>query len=186
MGNFLNIIDHHIDVLKKSTNHFNEKFQYILDLCINSIINDGKIILCGNGGSAADCQHFAAELIGRFEKERISIPAISLTTDTSIITAISNDYGFEYIFSRQIDGLGSKNDVLIVVSTSGNSQNIINAIKSAKNIGIRTIGLTGNGGGELSNLVDIPFIVPSSNTARIQEVHEILLHSLAESLENWI
>lgn len=145
---------------------------------------NGKVIFFGNGGSAADSQHIAAEFIGRFQKERKSLPALALTTDTSILTALGNDYGFEVIFSRQIEGLGQKNDLAFGLSTSGNSQNVIAGIQQAKRMGLKTVSLTGCGGGALAKLTDISLIVPSSNTARIQESHICVAHAICELVEN--
>ncbi len=145
--------------------------------------NGNKVLICGNGGSAADSQHFAAEIVGRFEKERKGYPAIALTTDTSALTAIGNDYGFEKIFSRQVEALGEKGDILIGISTSGNSQNIIEAVKVAKEIGIFTVGFLGKDGGKMKDIVDKAFIVKSNNTARVQEVHLTLEHAICRVLD---
>ncbi|WP_293443675.1 D-sedoheptulose 7-phosphate isomerase [Persephonella sp.] len=142
-----------------------------------------KVLICGNGGSAADAQHFAAEIVGRFEKERKGYPAIALTTDTSALTAIGNDYGFEHIFSRQVEALGKKGDILIGISTSGNSQNVINAVKVAKNMGIFTVGFLGKDGGKLKEIVDTAFIVNHQKTARIQEVHLTLEHAICNIID---
>ena len=146
--------------------------------------NNGKILFLGNGGSAADSQHLAAELIGRFQKERRSLPAIALTTDTSILTALGNDYGFDVVFARQIEGLARRGDVVVALSTSGNSQNVIEAVKKAKEKGIICISFTGCGGGKLARLCDINLIVPSNKTARIQESHICMGHVLCELVEN--
>jgi D-sedoheptulose 7-phosphate isomerase len=135
-----------------------------------------KILICGNGGSAADSQHFAAELVGRFETERVSYPAIALTTDSSTLTAIGNDYGFEKVFSRQVEGLGRIGDLLIAISTSGDSPNILEAVRKASAMGMRTIGLLGRSGGAIKDEVGCPVIVPHSRTARIQEAHGFILH----------
>ena len=143
-----------------------------------------KVLFLGNGGSAADSQHIAAEFIGRFQKERKSLPAIALTTDTSILTALGNDYGFDVIFSRQIEGLAQKGDVAFGISTSGNSKNVIEGIKKAKQLGLVTISLTGCLGGKLAKLTDISLIVPSKNTARIQESHICIAHAICELVEN--
>jgi D-sedoheptulose 7-phosphate isomerase len=151
---------------------------------IDSLKNGGKILICGNGGSAADSQHFAAELVGRFKKDRKPLPAIALTTDTSILTAWSNDYSFDTVFSRQIQALGNKNDVLFAITTSGNSKNIIEAVKIAKEMGIFTISLTGNNGGRIKEIADISIIVPSSDTARIQQAHSVIIHILCNIIEN--
>ena len=142
-----------------------------------------KIILFGNGGSAADSQHIAAEFIGRFQKERKALPAIALTTDTSILTALSNDYGLDIIFSRQIEGLAQKGDIVIGISTSGNSRNVIEGIKKAKRLGLKTISLTGCHGGKCAKLTDISLIVPSQKTARIQESHICIAHAICELVE---
>jgi D-sedoheptulose 7-phosphate isomerase len=143
-----------------------------------------KVLLFGNGGSAADSQHIAAEFIGRFQKERKALPAIALTTDASILTALSNDYGPEIVFSRQIEGLGQKGDVAFGISTSGNSTNVIEGIKKAKQMGLKTISLTGCHGGKLAKLTDISLIVPSHNTARVQESHICIAHAICELVEN--
>jgi D-sedoheptulose 7-phosphate isomerase len=143
----------------------------------------GKLILFGNGGSAADAQHIAAELVGRFKLERRGLPAISLTGNSSNLTSIGNDYGYEEVFSRQIEALGSGNDVAIAISTSGNAQNVIVGVVEAKRQGIKTIALTGGDGGQLSPLVDLALIVPSRNTARVQEAHITIGHILCEITE---
>ena len=145
-----------------------------------------KVLLMGNGGSAADAQHIAGELVGRFKKERKAIPAISLSTDTSILTAIGNDYGFEKVFERQIEALGNKGDVVIGISTSGNSENVYRAMKLAKKMGLTTIGLLGNDGGKIKNLSDIALVVPSKNTPRIQETHITIGHIICEGVERII
>ena len=147
----------------------------------------GKVMACGNGGSAADAQHFAAELIGRFERERQELAAIALTTDTSILTAVGNDYSYDEIFSKQVRGLGKKGDILIGISTSGNSKNVVKAIEAAKKMGIKIIALTGNGGGKIASLLDaddIHLCAPSTRTARIQETHLVLLHALCDGIDH--
>jgi D-sedoheptulose 7-phosphate isomerase len=145
-----------------------------------------KLLICGNGGSAADSQHFAAEVVGKFEKERKGFSAIALTTDTSALTAIGNDYGFDKVFSRQVEALGQKGDILIGISTSGNSKNVIEAVKVAKGLGIFTVGLLGKDGGQLKDLVDKAFIVRSNNTARIQEVHITFIHAICRVLDLYL
>ncbi len=145
-----------------------------------------KLLICGNGGSAADSQHFAAEVVGRFEKERKGFSAIALTTDTSALTAIGNDYGFDKVFSRQVEALGQKGDILIGMSTSGNSNNVIEAVKVAKGLGIFTVGLLGKDGGQLKDLVDKAFIVKSNSTARIQEVHITFIHAICRVLDLYL
>jgi D-sedoheptulose 7-phosphate isomerase len=172
-------------VVKQKTLQGNcDQIVQAVKLILKCLQAGGKIILFGNGGSAADSQHVAAEFIGRFQKERRSIPAIALTTDTSILTALSNDYSFDIIFSRQIEGLGSKKDVAVGFSTSGNSKNVIEGLKAAKKIGMKTISLTGNSGGKVASLTDVSLIVPSTHTARIQESHSCMAHAICELVEN--
>ena len=137
-----------------------------------------KILIAGNGGSAADAQHFAAELAGKFIYERKGLPAMALTANSSIVTAIGNDFGYEYVFSRQVEGFGRQGDVFVGISTSGNSQNLIRAMQSAKNIGITTVGLLGKDGGLMKDCCDMRLIVPSSSTQHIQEAHIMLIHEL--------
>lgn len=144
----------------------------------------GKILLCGNGGSAADSQHIAAEIVGRFKKERKGLPAIALTTDTSILTSVGNDYGYDYIFARQVEALCRPEDILIGITTSGNSANVVRAIEAANAIGATTIGLTGGNGGKMTTLCKVNLVIPSSVTARIQEAHIFVGHCLCEILES--
>ncbi|PPD56408.1 MAG: phosphoheptose isomerase [Methylotenera sp.] len=148
------------------------------------IKNGGKILIMGNGGSAADSQHIAAEIVGRFKKERKGMPAIALTTDTSIITSVGNDYGYDYIFARQIEALCRPEDLVIGITTSGNSANVVSAMQAAREIGATTIGLTGGSGGKLNGICDFNLVMPSSVTARIQEAHIFVGHSLCEILES--
>lgn len=150
---------------------------------VDTIRGGNKILICGNGGSASDAQHFAAELVGRFEQERKALPAIALTTDTSVLSALGNDYGFETIFSRQLEALSVAGDALIGISTSGNSKNIILATAAARKRGVKTIGLLGNDGGKLVSSVELPVIVPHSVTARIQEAHIFIIHFWAAYVE---
>ena len=176
------IFDDSIDVITKSKN-LSEKLNQSAIKIISCLKNNGKVILFGNGGSAADAQHMAAELIGRFKIERESISAIALTTDTSVITSIGNDYDFNKIFSRQCESLVNENDVVIAISTSGNSDNVINGVLKAKEKGSFVIGLTGNSGGKLKSSADILLDVPSDDTGRIQEGHRVIIHSLCELIE---
>jgi len=155
----------------------------IATLACETLKKGGKIILFGNGGSASDAQHIAAELIGRFKKERQPFAAIALTANTSILTALANDYGYEVVFSRQIEALGQKNDLAIGISTSGKAKNVIAAIKQAKKMGIKTAVLSGQDGVELARLADISLLVPSAVTARIQEAHITIGHILCEIIE---
>ncbi len=162
-----------------------KSIQNVIDKIITCFENGNKIIIFGNGGSAADSQHFAAEFVGRFLLERQSLPAISLTTDTSILTSLGNDYSFDKIFSRQCESLVEKNDIVFGISTSGKSLNVINGIETAKNQGAITIALLGSGGGNLSQIVDIPIIIPSNSTPSIQESHRIILHIICEIVEEY-
>ncbi len=148
--------------------------------------NGGKLMLCGNGGSASDSQHIAAELVGRFLKERAGFAAMALATNPSILTAVGNDFGFDHIFSRQVQGLGTKQDVLLVISTSGNSANCILAVQEARRLGMKVHGFLGKGGGELLSLVDSALVVPSDHTPRIQEIHIAMGHLLCQVLEDWM
>jgi D-sedoheptulose 7-phosphate isomerase len=151
---------------------------------ISSVLDGGrKMLIMGNGGSAADAQHFAAELVGRFMMERKALPAIALTTDTSILTAIGNDYGFENIFARQVEALGKSGDVVLGISTSGHSANVLNALHQANQAGLKTIGLLGRDGGEIKHLVDLDITVPSMQTPRIQEAHLTIIHLLCDLVE---
>lgn len=153
-------------------------------LIIEAFKNNHKLFFCGNGGSAADSQHIAAEFVGRFQKERSAWPAIALTTDTSALTALGNDYSFDIVFSRQLQALGQKGDVLVAISTSGNSKNVLEAVKQAKLLGIKTVGVTGGSGGQLAALCDITIVAASPITARIQESHLCIFHSICELVEN--
>lgn len=152
-------------------------------LIIRSYLRGGKVLLIGNGGSAADAQHIAGELVGRFKKERKALPALALTTNTTILTALGNDYSYDAIFARQVEAYGRSNDVLIAITTSGTSPNILKAVQSAKIRGIKVIGLTGKGGGSLKDMCDICLIVPSDDTQRIQEAHITIGHILCDLVE---
>jgi D-sedoheptulose 7-phosphate isomerase len=154
------------------------------DLMKSTIKHGGKIYLAGNGGSAADAQHIAAELTGRFVKERKPLPGLALTTDTSALTAIANDYGYEHVFSRQLQAFAKPADLFIGISTSGNSKSILNALKIAADIGCRTIGLSGRGGGAMTNACDINIVVPSETTARVQECHILIGHIFCKAVDD--
>lgn len=156
----------------------------IAELAVDALKKNGKVILFGNGGSASDSQHIAAELVGRFKKDRTALAAIALTTNTSILTALSNDYGYEIVFAKQIEALGRKNDIAIGISTSGKAKNVSAGIKQAKKMGIKTVALTGGDGGELAKLADESIIVPSTVTARIQEAHITIGHIICELIED--
>jgi D-sedoheptulose 7-phosphate isomerase len=155
----------------------------ITEIFIDCLKYGGKIILFGNGGSASDSQHIAAELVGRFKRDRPGLPAIALTTNTSILTAVSNDYGYEIVFAKQIEALGTKNDVVVGISTSGKAKNVACAIRQAKKMGLKTVAFTGGDGGDLTKLADVSILVPSSVTARIQEAHITIGHAICEIVE---
>ena len=163
--------------------NLSEKIEESINEIIKCFNTGNKIIVFGNGGSAADAQHIVAEFIGRFQKERKSLPAISLTTDSSIITSLANDYSYDIIFSRQCESLVSKGDIVLGISTSGNSKNVEEGIKTAKKMGAITIGLLGGDGGTIKDVVDIPIVVQSTNTARIQEVHRVIYHIICGIVE---
>lgn len=163
-----------------------KEIQNLSQLCIKIYRNGNKTILAGNGGSAADAQHIAAELVGRYGFDRDSLPSLAITTDTSNLTAIGNDYGFDKIYSRQLDGIGQSGDIFIGISTSGNSQNLINAFKIAKKKNIVSVALVGKDGGEMAKLADIVLIIPSNSTPRIQESHILIGHILCDIIEKEI
>jgi len=173
----------HLETTQKTMDVMANKIELAAQLCINSLNNRGKILIFGNGGSAADSQHIAAELVSRYKKERKGLPAIALTTDTSILTAIGNDYGYERIFSRQIEALSQKGDILIGISTGGTSTNVINALVLGKEIGCKTIGLSGKDGGSFKDICDINLLVPANDTARIQEMHILIGHTICHLVE---
>ncbi len=160
-----------------------EDLQKAAQMAINTLKNGGKILLCGNGGSAADSQHIAAELTGRYKKERKGLCAIALTTDTSALTAIGNDYGYDFVFSRQVEALARSEDLLLGISTSGNSKNVLNALQVAREMGCQTLGFSGREGGEMRNLCDVLLISPSNDTPRIQEMHILMGHILCDLIE---
>ncbi len=153
-------------------------------IIVDALKNGNKILLCGNGGSAADAQHIAAELTGRYKTERRGLPGIALTTDTSALTAIGNDYGYDRVFDRQVESLANKGDVIIGISTSGNSKNVISALALGQEMGCKTVGLTGRTGGSMNEVCDINIIVPSDNTPRIQEMHILFGHTICQIIDN--
>ena len=157
------------------------------ELMSQCLLGDGKILACGNGGSASDAQHFAAEMVGRFERERPELPAISLATDTSILTAVANDYAYEQVFAKQVRALGTAGDVLLAISTSGNSGNVIAAIEAARDREMRIVALTGKGGGRIGAMLgpgDVELRVPHDRTSRIQECHLLTIHCLCDAIDN--
>jgi D-sedoheptulose 7-phosphate isomerase len=154
------------------------------EMAIETLQKGNKILLFGNGGSAGDAQHIAAELTGRYKTERKGLPAIALTTDTSALTAIGNDYGFQRVFDRQVEALAVKGDLLIGISTSGNSPNVMSALKLGKEIGCRTLGLSGRGGGKMTEFCDLNLVIPSEDTPRIQEMHILIGHTICQAIDN--
>lgn len=185
--NFARIFRQNREAIEKSFEGSQLKvLEKIADVMAGALRDHHKFLLCGNGGSAADSQHIAAEFVGRFKRERRSLPAIALTTDTSILTAVGNDYSFEQIFSRQIEALGEKGDVLIAISTSGNSKNVIEAVKAAKAKGMISIGFSGLRSGSLGEIADHCFRAQSEQTPHIQEVHITALHALSEVVEELV
>jgi D-sedoheptulose 7-phosphate isomerase len=173
----------HTNVINNTLEANNSLIEHYGELLSSCLEKKGTIFWCGNGGSASDSQHLAAELVGRFKKNRRALKSVSLTTDTSILTSVGNDFGFEEIFSRQIEALGSSGDILVGISTSGNSENILTAFKAAKKLGVLTLGLTGKNGGKLKDIADHCLIVTSESTARIQEAHILIGHILCEIIE---
>jgi len=183
-GDFSSAIQDHVDTIQKLIS--NKDAVYDAIQAMQTAFKQGsKVFACGNGGSASDAQHFTSELTGRFEKERLGYPAIALTMDAMAITAIANDYGFERVFARQIESLGKSGDVLFLISTSGNSENLLFAVSQAKKQNIKTIGMLGRDGGELRNQVDCAIIVNSNRTSRIQEAHIFLLHFICQAFEDY-
>lgn len=181
-GQFQQSIQCHMD----SEKILMPKIVEAINLMVTTLMNGSKILSCGNGGSAADAQHFAAELVGRFEIERQELAAVALSTDTSILTAVGNDYDFSQVFAKQVRALGNVGDVLLAISTSGNSSNVLQAIKAAHDSDMHVVALTGKGGGEIANKLkesDINICVPHDRTARIQEIHLLTLHCLCDGID---
>jgi D-sedoheptulose 7-phosphate isomerase len=174
------------DLKLKSAAALSQPISQAIELMFAALSNGNKILACGNGGSAADCQHFAAELVGRFERERFPLPAIALTTDTSIMTAVGNDYSFREIYSKQVQAFGQAGDVLLAISTSGNSGNVLAAVEAALEREMRVVALTGKDGGALAKLLteaDVHINVQHSRTARIQEVHLVAIHCICDGID---
>lgn len=177
-------LNEHLENLQKLLDSsYCDMLEKIILLQIETLTSGNKILIAGNGGSASDAQHYAGEIVGRFLMERKGMPAISLSTDTSVLTCISNDYGYNKVFSRQVEALGISGDLFIGISTSGNSENIIEAVKEAKNKGLKTIGLLGKNGGKLKDICDISLIIPFESTARVQEAHILAIHTICEIVE---
>ncbi|HAR90679.1 MAG TPA: phosphoheptose isomerase [Gammaproteobacteria bacterium] len=182
LGHFLESIE----TKQKAAGDLVAVIQMAGEVMVGSLLNDGKILSCGNGGSAGDAQHFSAELLNRFEKERPGLPAIAITTDSSTLTAIANDYSYNEIFSKQVSALGQSNDVLLAISTSGNSANVMEAMKAAHERDMKIVALTGRDGGAMADLLsaeDIEIRVPADRTARIQEVHLVVIHCLCDYID---
>ena len=176
-------LNDHLITLDATMKSIVSSLEVAANICIDSLKQGGKILIFGNGGSAADAQHIAAELVGRYKLDRKGLAAIALSTDTSSLTAIANDYGYEHVFDRQIEALANPEDVAIAISTSGNSSNVINALQSAKNIGCKSIGLSGKSGGNMNKLCDVNLIIPAKDTARIQEMHILVGHIICHLIE---
>ncbi len=181
------IIKHEFNEHLKTSNVTMESIGKLIEvaakICIDSLKNGGKILIFGNGGSAADAQHIAAEIVGRYKIERKGLPAIALTTDTSALTAIGNDFGYLHVFDRQVEALANKGDVLIGISTSGTSPNVISALKLTKELGCKSIGFSGRDGGELNSFCDVNIVVPVKDTARIQEMHILIGHTICQLID---
>lgn len=185
MTTFKKNLNIHLQILRKQKKLIEKKVDDFADQIIKTILNNGKIFIIGNGGSAADAQHFATELTVRMRKNRIALPVLALTTDTSAITAIGNDYNFKKIFSRQLEAFGSTRDLLVAISTSGNSKNIIEAVKLSKKKNIKVIAILGNKGGLVSKINKDNFVVAHDDPSRVQEIHLIFYHNICQIVENY-
>src|SRR5579872_1271178 len=174
----------HQNLIQKVIDMLSVDIEKACAMMVSTLKNGKKVLLAGNGGSAADAQHIAAELSGRFVKERKALPGIALTTDTSALTSIANDYGYEHVFSRQVEALAQPGDLFIGISTSGNSQGILKALESARKLNCKTLGLSGRDGGKMNGLCDLNIIVPSNVTARIQEIHILIGHILCKAVDD--
>jgi len=173
----------HLKTAQATLEYIATPLEIAANLCIDTLKNGGKILIFGNGGSAADAQHIAAELVGRYKIERKGLAAIALTTDSSILTCITNDYSYDYVFSRQIEALANNNDIAIGISTGGTSSNATSALKTARDLGCKTIGLSGRGGGEFNELCDVNLVVPAEDTPRIQEMHILIGHTICHLID---
>jgi len=176
--------DAHFATISKVKDALAQALANACEMAVSTIQNSGKIIFFGNGGSAADAQHLAAELTGRYKTERTPLPAIALTTDTSALTAIGNDYGYEFVFLRQAQALAKKGDLLVGISTSGNSENVLKVLEFGRSAGIATLGFSGKNGGKMNALCDLNLVVPSDDTARIQEMHILFGHTICQAIDN--
>ena len=175
--------EEHLKTVQTTMELIGDSLEIAAKLCIDSLNHGGKVLIFGNGGSAADAQHIATELVGRYKVERKGLAAIALTTDTSTLTAIGNDYGYDRVFDRQVEALANKGDVAIGISTGGSSANVINALKLANELGCKTIGFSGKGGGEINELCDVNLVVPADDTARIQEMHIVIGHTICHLID---
>ena len=174
----------HLETIIKVIEHLQDDLEFASALVVDTLRNGNKILLCGNGGSAADAQHIAAELTGRYKTQRRALAGIALSTDTSAITAIGNDYGYDRIFDRQFEAIANEGDLLIAISTSGNSKNIISTLQLAKKMNCKTVGFSGHKGGDMNQYCDMNLIVPSENTPRIQEMHILFGHTICQIVDN--
>ena len=173
----------HLKTAQATLEYITTPLEIAANLCIDTLKNGGKILIFGNGGSAADAQHIAAELVGRYKVERKGLPAIALTTDTSALTSIGNDFGYARVFDRQVEALANKGDVAIGISTGGSSGNVISALKLAKGMGCKTIGLSGRDGGEMNDVCNVNLVVPAEDTPRIQEMHIVIGHTICHLID---
>jgi len=173
----------HLKTSKATMESITQALEIAANLCIKSLKNGGKILIFGNGGSAADAQHISAELVGRYKMERKGLAAIALTTDSSAITCITNDYSYDYVFSRQLEALANSKDVVIGISTGGTSSNVIKGLMTARDLGCKTIGFSGRGGGNFNTLCDINLVVPADDTPRIQEMHILIGHTICHLID---
>ena len=174
----------HLETITKVIETMEDDLVQASLLVVETLKNGNKILLCGNGGSAADAQHIAAELTGRYKSNRRGLPAIALTTDTSALTSIGNDYGYDRVFDRQVEALAFKGDLIIGISTSGNSQNVVNALKLGYKLGCKTLGFSGRDGGAMNEVCDINLVVPSDDTPRIQEMHILFGHTICQIVDD--
>jgi D-sedoheptulose 7-phosphate isomerase len=179
-----NELTEHLKITNNMINSVSDLVEKAAEDIIHSLKTGNKILICGNGGSAADAQHIAAEIVGRYKTERKGLPAIALTTDSSILTAVGNDFGFQYLYERQVEALAKNGDTIIGISTGGSSKNVINALNSAKKIGCKIIGLSGKDGGDFNSICDVNIVIPSSNTPRIQEMHILVGHIICQLIDD--
>lgn len=178
-------MEEHLEVAKQVADTMLPQVDAVADALVATLARGGRIYVCGNGGSAADAQHFAAELTGRYRRERRPLPAVALTTDSSALTCIGNDYAFADVFLRQVEALVREGDAVVGITTSGNSENVLRALEAAKRLGAHTVALTGHGGGKVTGVADQTLVVPSDTTARIQEMHILFIHMICERIDDW-